>query len=270
VRPAPALPDVLDGAVRVGPFSTARPGAVLRVVPGLGRFLATGGDTIEYVIEPGGDTAAAEPLLQGPLTAALIHQRGELPLHAAVLAPPGGGRAIALAGDSGAGKSTLAYALVRRGWTMLAEDLARLRPVEGALVACPGRVGVRLCPDACRRFGIDPDALPALPGEDAKRLVPTPPPPGPTPLAAVLLLDRGGGDGVERLAAGAAAAAVYDQTHRVAYVAPLGMAAVHWSLISRLVARCTVARFRSGAPPETAARMVETFSKRLSREENSV
>lgn len=56
-----------------------------------------------------------------PLAARLI-QRGITAFHVAAVANEDG--AALLEGDSGSGKSTLLAALLYRGWTMLADDLA--------------------------------------------------------------------------------------------------------------------------------------------------
>lgn len=86
------------------------------------------------------------------------------PLHAALLARPGGGGAL-LAGDSGAGKSSLAWALIQRGWTYLGEEQAFLREearAEGfprALTlerdAAGERVDVVWSPDAAHEVGVE-------------------------------------------------------------------------------------------------------------------
>src|SRR5205085_12132928 len=129
---------------RVGPYSSARPGMLLRVVPGVGRFLARDGASIEYCTEPGADIDAVEAILQGGVLGALIHQRGELPLHATTLISPDRARTIALAGHSGAGKSTTAYELIRRGWMMVSDDLTRVTIERGVPIAWPGRSKLRL------------------------------------------------------------------------------------------------------------------------------
>ena len=98
IREVPFISDVLPGAVPAGEFSVARPGALLRVIPGLARFLVRDGLTIDVAIEPGADRDAVQEFLDGAVLGALIHQRGELPLHAATLVPPGAGAAIAIAG----------------------------------------------------------------------------------------------------------------------------------------------------------------------------
>ena len=92
IREVPFISDVLAGAVPAGEFSVARPGALLRVIPGLARFLVRDGLTIDVAIEPGADRDEVQEFLDGAVLGALIHQRGELPLHAATLVPPGAGR----------------------------------------------------------------------------------------------------------------------------------------------------------------------------------
>lgn len=254
-----SLPDRLEGGMKVGPYSQARPGEVLRVVPGLARFLAQGGDRIDYAMESGGDREAIRPLLQGALCAALIHQRGELPLHAATLVPPGGRAAIAIAGDKGAGKSTLSFALLSRGWTLLNDDLTRVTLDGGQPVAWPGRGGIRLREDACERFGLPLASLARIPGDPAKCLVEARAATGgPRPLGAVVLIDRSGGKaGLERLRGAEAALLLARNVYRPAYVGPLGMGAALMATVGRAAAACAVARLRLDASPDEIADALE-------------
>src|ERR1051325_4103767 len=147
VRFVDSLPESLDGAIPVGPYSQARPGALLRVVPGIGRFLASGGMTIEVFVEEGADPDAVDALIHGGLLGALIHQRGDLPLHASTLVSPDRRRTLAIAGDTGSGKSTTAYELIRRGWKLLSDDLTRVTIENGFATAWPGRTRLRLMSD---------------------------------------------------------------------------------------------------------------------------
>jgi hypothetical protein len=258
-----SLPGGLEGGVRVGPFSEARPGALLRIVPGVGRFLAEGGQRLLVCREP--DLAGeGDGLLTGPLTAALVHQRGELPLHGATLVPPCGGGAVAIVGDKGAGKSTLAFALLRRGWSLLNDDLSRVVPAAGGpALVYPGRGGIRLCEDACAHFGLDRGILPRVPGEAGKYLVEAAPLPAPAPLAAIVLIDRTRDDGPVELRGSAAAALVSRNTYRYAYVAPLGVAAAHFAAVAGILRSARVARLGRGAPPEALTAEVEDLARLL-------
>jgi hypothetical protein len=73
----------------------------------------------------------------------MLAERGDLALHAAVLAR--NGRAVAFCGASMRGKSTLAAELARRGFALLGDDSAVLS-LDGTdgLVAWPGPSGSRL------------------------------------------------------------------------------------------------------------------------------
>lgn len=62
--------------------------------------------------------------------------RGYEALHASVVACSGA--AIAIMGPSGAGKSTLATELLRRGWSLVADDLLMLESVADSVVGHPG------------------------------------------------------------------------------------------------------------------------------------
>jgi hypothetical protein len=58
-------------------------------------------------------------VLEG-MTLTLVATRDRLPVHASLIER--NGRAVVLTGPSGRGKSTLAYAALRRGWRVLADD----------------------------------------------------------------------------------------------------------------------------------------------------
>jgi hypothetical protein len=243
VREVGALPDKLEGGTRVGPYSCARPGALLRVVPGVGRFLARDGAVIEYALEAGADPGAAEALVHGGLLGGLIHQRGELPLHASALIAPDGARAVALAGHSGVGKSTTAHELVRRGWALLADDLTRVTFEAQAPVAWPGRTRLRLMSDACVRFGIDPSTLAPAPNWPGKYQLDVPAREGPVRLSALLVLERSDDSlRLDRLKGAAAASSLIEHTFRRHYVAALGCSERHLDLVAAAALRVAVWR----------------------------
>jgi hypothetical protein len=246
-RLVPWLPPVLEGATRVGPHSSARPGVLLRVVPGVGRFMASEGCRLEYCATPGADVEAVGALLEGGVLGALIHQRGELPLHASTLVAPERRWAVALAGTSGAGKSTTAYELVRRGWRLLSDDLTRITLEDGGPLAWPGRPKLRLLADACHAFGLDTAALAPAPSWPGKHVLELPGWAQPVALAAVVVLERGNGAlRVEAVRGAGAARTLAEHTYRRHYVAALGQTQRHLELVAATTARTTVLRARGG------------------------
>jgi HprK-related kinase A len=81
-------------------------------------------------------------------------------IHAAVLER--GGRALVLPGVSGAGKSTLCAGLALRGWRLLSDEFALIRPGDGALDPWPRPISLKNASiDVIRRWA--PDAYMSMP-----------------------------------------------------------------------------------------------------------
>jgi hypothetical protein len=171
------------------PFVQMARGDLRLTVEGIGRFRVSGGATIAWSREHG--EVADQDLrtfLLGSAVGALLIQRGMLVLHGNALEKDG--RAIVCLGHSGDGKSTLAYALMQRGWRLLADDLVA---VTGEGLVLPGIPRIKLWEDATRAFGLDPEALPPirqgmhkylLMGEEIRRAD------QPTPLAALYRIQQ--------------------------------------------------------------------------------
>jgi len=254
-----ALPESLEGGVRVGPYSTARPGALLRVVPNVGRFLARDGTTIEVFAEPGADPAAVDALTHGGVYGALIHQRGELPLHASTLVSPDRTRAVAIAGDSGAGKSTTAFELIRRGWMMLSDDLTRVTIEDGRAIAHPGRATVRLMRDACDAFALDVDSLQPAPNWPDKFIANVDRWNEPVALSALFALKRSAEPFKVTAATGIAAITLLaSQTYRLHYVAALGCTKSHLQLITAMASSTRVMSIRGNATVSEIAGVIQS------------
>jgi hypothetical protein len=196
-REAARLDDHLPGGVRYSHLGETVDDKILLRIRGVGRFLITGGETIDYYIEPGADPADAEAFLWGAARSALIHQRGDLPFHACAIARPDGTGAIAICGPSGAGKSTTTAALAGLGWRVLADDLTRISMEAEQAMAWPGPAYIKLLPDACQDLAIETAGLKAAGAGDGKFLVPVPGSREATRLTAIVEL--GGGEVSPRL-----------------------------------------------------------------------
>lgn len=128
-----------------GPYRVADADLFEFAMPGLARFTCTGRRRVTIDPEKGADRAAIAVMLIATVIPALFWARGEIVLHAAAWAPPGGGSGIALAGVSGIGKSTQAARAMGRGAYLIGDDTIRLRAVGGAVLASglPGGLFVR-------------------------------------------------------------------------------------------------------------------------------
>ncbi len=84
----------------------------------------------------------AFPMLEWVLNWCLFGRPHQfLLLHAAVVER--GGRALLLPGVPGAGKSTLCAGLILRGWRLLSDEVAIIRPATGELVPVPRPVALK-------------------------------------------------------------------------------------------------------------------------------
>jgi hypothetical protein len=236
-----SLPSLLTGAVRVGPHSQARPGALLRIVPGTARFLVTQGTAVAVAVDDAADPDDVASFLLGGVRGALIHQRGELPLHAATLFPPQGCGAVAITGASGMGKSTLAAQLVLRGWSLLADDLTRISWAESTALAWPGGTGIKLTRNAIDRLGLDAAALTRVAPAVDKMRFEVSPMAEPVSLAWVISLHRNPAPEIQMVAGSNALALLLEQTFRPHYIAALGVAKQHLLMVSRVAATCRCA-----------------------------
>ncbi len=154
-----------DVAVRLGPvpFDLDAPDAsgptwrlagdlFLLRIPGIARFLLRGGREVMCEPEAAGRVGDLAPFFEGTAFGLLLHQRGEIILHASAVEV--GGKAVLFCGRSGAGKSTLAAALVRRGHALVSDDLCAIRLAEAPKVQ-PDGGRLRLWAQAIQRLGLE-------------------------------------------------------------------------------------------------------------------
>jgi len=115
------VPASLDNASASGPAWQIGGDRFLLRIPDVARFLLVGGHRIIFELE--GDTPDDEVaiFLTGTVFGILLHQRGQIVLHASAVEV--GGKAVLFCGSSGAGKSTLAAALAGQGYPLVADDV---------------------------------------------------------------------------------------------------------------------------------------------------
>jgi len=123
IRPGP-VPRSLPDATGAGPTWEIAGDHFLLRVPGVARFLLIGGHTVLLEMEPDADEADLPAFIAGTVLGILLHQRGQVVLHASAVAM--NGRAVLFCGRSGSGKSTLAAALEQRGLPLISDDLCAI------------------------------------------------------------------------------------------------------------------------------------------------
>jgi hypothetical protein len=157
-----AVPDVLvedgrvpsqlsEGVLRGDGFEAAPGRFLLRAGRRAGRFLVEDGTRI--TLQRGG--ASEDPIVAfhflHTVMAALLHQRGNVVLHAGAVAGEEG--ATVISGESGAGKSTVLADLAARGFPLLSDDVTALSVgPDGETEVIPGPSSVHLCGDAAERL----------------------------------------------------------------------------------------------------------------------
>lgn len=231
-------PDVViaAGAIQLPPqpepvgLSIVPGGAILNI-PEAGRYLVTGGNRIIVDAAANASERSVRLYLLGSAFAAILHQRGLLPLHANTI--DFGGAAIAFMGHSGAGKSTLAGWFHDHGLSILGDDVCVVTGIdEGTPVAVPGLLRIRLWGDALSASGRKAEGFERSFDDMDKYDVPL----GfettrkPLPLAAIYLLQVASIDqrsSVQRLRGAQAIEALVANTYRGGYLPLMGRVGPH-------------------------------------------
>lgn len=142
------------GRRQIGPYTWCTSDELWLGVPKVGRFLIRQGSSIVIQVEPGADEDSVRLFLLGSAIGALLAQRGLLVLHGNAIRI--GDQCLVCVGASGVGKSTLAGGFLKRGYSILADDVV---PIDVAGRALPGFPRIKLWRDSADRLGVDTDSL---------------------------------------------------------------------------------------------------------------
>jgi len=150
-----ATPPDLSPVIAAGPNWTLSDGAFLLRVPGVARFLAREGRSIDFELEGEATIDDARAFLWATAFGILLHQRGCPLLHASAVAVGGG--AVLFCGASGAGKSTLAAALAQRGHAFVTDDFCAiaLDAAGGPPTVLPDGRLLKLWAQSIDKLGLD-------------------------------------------------------------------------------------------------------------------
>lgn len=225
------------------------PAAVHLVHPRIGVVRVSDGRTIE--VDPVRDTSS-ELLRQFLLSTAmrvLLHQRGNLVLHASAVEMDG--EAVAFAGRSGAGKSTIAAACYANGHGVVADDVVAIRRDADGFRVLPAFPYLKIDRSAAELFGLPP--VEGGDGIDSRyRYATRGFPEKPLPLAGVYLVERAADPGIERCEAGAGLHLLMRQTYSSYDSDETDAAASHFEECATIADQLPVQRL---ARPETFDRL---------------
>lgn len=133
------------------------------------RFLISAdGSAVQVLPADGMDRDSVSTYLVNPVLALCLRFQGLTSLHACAISIDD--RSAVFVGPSGAGKSTLAYALDRLGHAVLTDDVTVLR--DSPHMISPGYPRIRLWPWTVDGLLGDPEALPRVSSDWAKRSAP--------------------------------------------------------------------------------------------------
>lgn len=118
------VPAVLENARASGATWDFAGDQFLLRIPSVARFLLSDGRNITFEAEAGVDAGDISIFLLGTVFGILLHQRGQIVLHASAIDISG--KAILFCGPSGAGKSTLAAALAQHGYPVVTDDVCAI------------------------------------------------------------------------------------------------------------------------------------------------
>lgn len=153
------VPDKLIDTVHSTPFlQISRDGECRLEVAAAGTYQVRQGREVIVQPAPGATMAEISVFLLGSVVGLLCHQRGLFPLHASCVRIGDG--AVAFCGPSGAGKSTLAASLVRRGHSLLCDDITIIDSLAsiGSRVR-PAMPRMRLWRDSLEALQVPPGSL---------------------------------------------------------------------------------------------------------------
>lgn len=134
-------------------------------------FTVENGRQITYELKAGAREDYLKTYLLGYGMAMVHLQRGEMAIHCSALSKDG--KAVLVAGESGSGKSTTTTALLERGFSLMADDMAIVSVNgEGKAICYPAFPYQKLCRDVAEERNYNFDDLIYIDEDKDKYLVP--------------------------------------------------------------------------------------------------
>ena len=184
-----SVPDGLADPTARGVRFQATQTEFLLKVDGVAKFFVANGRSITIEKDQAATDDDVRVFLLGSAFGALLHQQGLLPFHGSAIAARE--TAVAFLGPSGVGKSTLAASLARRGYRVLADDVAPVLVRNGEALLVPGYPQLKVWADVADKLGADVEGLRRVRADLEKYGLPVvgPRDERPTPLRRIYVLE---------------------------------------------------------------------------------
>ena len=239
-------PDVVFRHGKVDPLPTsdehndrrrirATPDRTRLTYDSIGSFLVEAGErvTIDLVTPKIEGNIAVRRLLENDMIALILHQRGQLVLHASAVGIDE--KAVVFLGQRGAGKSTMATVFHQEGYDVFEDDTVCIRDESGVPTVLPGVPQLRLRPHTAETLKLDPTAQPTFTTKPEKVHIRLDTVPDPAPLARCYLLRRGGRAEFKELSLKDKFFNLRSQTFVRGLLADTGAAETHFEQCSKII-----------------------------------
>ncbi len=231
------------------------------------KLLITGGNQILVQEREGAHDYEIRTLLLGWGLGALLHQRGIFPLHASAVGMDQG--CLAFCAPSGAGKSTLAYAFLKRGYRLLDDNIAALKPGLKTPMVFPGNPEVKLWGNDLGDLTHESSRLRPLLRESGKFALKARDhfQRDPQPLIRIYMISRGGSPTprITRLKGREAFQALSENTFCARFLRGMGQPAKHFDMLVRLADQVPVFKLEFPVDllsPDELRQMIEDSLRR--------
>ncbi|MCF8346878.1 MAG: hypothetical protein K9G38_06670 [Bacteroidales bacterium] len=205
--------------------------------------------------------------LLGSAFGAMIQQRDLLPFHGSTVVKDN--KAYVIGGVSGAGKSSLAATLVKRGYSLLADDISVIRTNKEKVMVCPGIPHLKLWEDVMKKLEEDLTLYPKVRPQLLKYRKPA----GPeftnqsTELHSIHVLSSKNTPGFETEAVKGVEKfnLLKNNTYRYQYLDGLEKTVHHFRLTTDIAARSRVYRLKRPSSPLLLNELADYFEEEIVR-----
>ena len=149
--------DIQTG-VKLGKFSQISPDDYFLDVPQVAKYYVQNGHTINIDKNDSASDLHIQAFLFGTIFANVLQYHGYLVLHGSAIQV--GDKAVIFSGESGTGKSTTAAAFIKRGYSLLTDDVVVLSPhKDGSFSLVSGPPRLKLWQSAIDKLGVTTDQM---------------------------------------------------------------------------------------------------------------